>query len=342
MSPLRAGFIAALAMAVLLAGSLWTTSFAAESKTKRLLLNATTAQPSGPDAPPLPSLPFESTATAPKVPVVPAPSIATNKSDKAKKPDPAPGEDTPLKPGQVFKDCPECPELVVIPAGIFIMGLNGKKKSQKPAHRVNITKPFAMGRFEIKFSEWLACADDGGCQHRPDDHKWGRKGRPVINVTYFDAMEYLSWISKKTGQVYRLPSEAEWEYADRGGSTSLWWWGDKVGKNHANCKDCKSKWSDGGTEPHGSAPVGSFKANPFGLYDTAANVFEWVQDCWNKTHKGAPTDASARMQGNCRYRVIRGGSFYYYSKVAKAAYRAKNPPGVKSYWLGFRVLREIK
>ncbi len=245
------------------------------------------------------------------------------------------------KPGQVFKDCPTCPELVVVPAGIYIMGVSGKRKAEKPAHRVNFAKPFALGRFELTFDEWLACAGDGGCQHRPDDHNWGRKRRPVINVTYFDAKEYLAWISKKTRHVYRLPTEAEWEYADRGGATTQWWWGDKVGKNNANCKDCKSKWSDGGTEPHGSAPVGSFKPNAFGLYDTSANLFEWVEDCWNKTHLGAPSDGSARKQGNCRYRVIRGGSFYYFSKVARSAYRAKNPPGVKSYWLGFRVLREL-
>ncbi len=169
----------------------------------------------------------------------------------------------------------------------------------------------------------------------------GQKGRPVINVTFVDAKQYLRWISNKTGKIYRLPSEAEWEYADRGGTTTLWWWGEKVGRNHANCKDCKSKWSDGGTLPHGSAPVGSFKPNPFGLYDTTANLFEWVEDCWNPSHRGAPSDGSARKEGNCRYRVIRGGSFYYYSKVGRAAYRAKNPPGVKSYWLGFRVLREL-
>ncbi len=241
----------------------------------------------------------------------------------------------------MFKDCPECPELVVVPPGLYIMGLNATSKRSKPAHRVNIRKPFAIGRFEVKFSEWQACVDDGGCLAEPDDHRWGREGRPVINVTYFDAKRYLEWISKKTGKRYRLPSEAEWEYADRGGTTTLWWWGNKVGKNNANCKDCKSKWSDGGTLPHGSAPVGSFAANPFGIHDTAGNVFEWVEDCWNKSHKNAPKNGAARTEGNCRYRVLRGGSFYYYSKVAKSFYRAKNPPNVKSYWLGFRVLREL-
>lgn len=251
------------------------------------------------------------------------------------------GPASKLKPGTVFKDCPDCPQLVVIPAGLYIMGLNATSKRSKPAHRVNIKKPFALGRYELKFSEWQSCVDAGGCKREPDDHNWGREGRPVINVTYFDAKRYLEWISKKTGKKYRLPSEAEWEYAHRAGATTQWWWGNKVGNNNANCKDCKSKWSDGGELPHGSAPVGSFKPNPFGLHDTAGNVFEWVEDCWNTSHKNAPNDGSARTEGNCNYRVLRGGSFYYYSKVAKSSYRAKNPPAVKSYWLGFRVLREL-
>ena len=265
----------------------------------------------------------------------PAAAAKTKAASGAEAPPPA------YKPGQVFRDCPECPELVVLPPGIFIMGLNATSKKSKPPHRVNITKPIAMGRFEVKFSEWQACVDAEACNNQPDDHKWGRKGRPVINVTYFDAKRYLAWLSKKTGNRYRLPSEAEWEYANRGGTTTTWWWGSKVGKNHANCKDCESPWSDGGDAVHGTAPVGSFPPNPFGLHDTAANVFEWVEDCWNKSHKNAPRDGSARTEGNCHYRVIRGGSFYYFSKVARSAYRAKNPPNVKSYWLGFRVLREL-
>ena len=240
-------------------------------------------------------------------------------------------------PGQAFKDCPECPELVVIPAGIYIMGLNAVDKRSQPAHRVNIAKPFALGRYEVTWAEWETCAKAKGCPSGgDDDHGWGKEGRPVINVTYFDAKNYVAWLGKKTGKTYRLPSEAEWEYADRGGTTTQWWWGNDKGENQANCKDCKSKWSAWST-----APIGSFKANPFGLHDTTANVFEWVEDCWNDSHKGAPNDGSARTRGDCDNRVIRGGSFYYFSKVAQAAYRAKNPPAVKSYWLGFRVLREL-
>jgi len=243
---------------------------------------------------------------------------------------------TPLKPGTVFRDCPECPELVVIPAGLFVMGVGAKRKAEKPVHRVNFKKPFAIGRFEVTFTQWLTCVTQGGCKHTPDDHNWGKGKRPVINITYDQAKNYLRWISKKTGKTYRLPSESEWEYVARAGTTSLYWWGNDVGENMANCKDCKSEWS-----AHSTAPTGSFKPNNFGVYDTAGNVFEWVEDCWVPNHKGAPNDGSARKTGDCKYQVIRGGSFYYFSKVARSVYRAKNPAGVKSYWLGFRVLREL-
>jgi formylglycine-generating enzyme required for sulfatase activity len=242
----------------------------------------------------------------------------------------------PLKPGNVFRDCKDCPELVVIPKGLYLMGSNGRYKAAKPAHRVSVKKVFAIGRYEVTFKEWLACVDGGGCLHKPDDHKWGRTGRPVINITWDQAKNYLRWMSKKTGKKYRLPTESEWEYVHRAGTTTRFWWGDKVGENLANCKDCKSKWSAKST-----APVGSFKANPFGVYDTSGNVFEWVEDCWNDNHFDAPKTTAARRDGNCHFRVIRGGSFYYFNKVARSFYRAKNPPAVKSYWLGFRVLREI-
>ena len=250
---------------------------------------------------------------------------------------PVSAQQTPTyKSGQVFRDCESCPELVVIPKGLYMMGSNGRYKAARPAHRVSVKKPFAIGRFEVTFEEWQTCVGDGGCRHEPDDHNWGRDGRPVINVTWDQAQNYLRWISSRTGQKYRLPTEAEWEYVHRAGTTTRFWWGDEVGLNNANCKDCKSEWS-----ALSSAPVGSFKPNPYGVYDTSGNVFEWVEDCWNSDHTDAPKTVQARREGNCHYRVIRGGSFYYFNKVARAFYRAKNPPGVKSYWLGFRVLREL-
>lgn len=249
---------------------------------------------------------------------------------------PLAAEPWPPKRGAIFKDCGNCPEMVVIPSGLFIMGVGAKRKLDKPAHRVNIAKPFAIGRFEVTFREWQACLEAKGCTHHPDDHRWGRIRRPVVNITWDQAKGYVKWLSAHTGHVYRLPSEAEWEYAHRGGTTTNFWWGDEPGENRANCKDCKSPWS-----AKSSAPVGSFKPNPFGLYDTSANVFEWVEDCWNRDHRGAPVDGSARTVGDCKNRIIRGGSFYYFNNVSRSHYRAKNPASVKSYWLGFRVLREL-
>jgi len=249
------------------------------------------------------------------------------------------------KPGTVFRDCPQCPELIVVPAGIFVMGSNKTRKTEKPAHRVNFKRPFAIGRFEVTFDQWLACVAEKGCRHRPHDHNWGRKSRPVINITWDQAKNYLKWLSRKTGQTYRLPSEAEWEYVHRAGTRSKFWWGDETGSKMANCRDCESKQccsaKDHSCCSHETKPVGTFGANPFGVFDTAGNAFEWVEDCWNADHRGAPSDGTARKTGNCRFRVIRGRSFYYFSKVSQGTYRAKNPPGVKSYWLGFRVLREL-
>lgn len=248
-------------------------------------------------------------------------------------------------PGDVFRDCETCPELVVVPSGIFIMGLKGTRKTSKPAHRVNMAKSFAIGRYEITFQQWQACRDGGGCKHSPDDHNWGKSNRPVINITWHQAKNYTRWLSKLTGNTYRLPTESEWEYAARGGTTTIFWWGNKVGSSNANCRDCVSRECCSAKVrsccSHGTLPVGSFKPNPYGLHDTAANVFEWVEDCWVKDYRGAPDDGSAAKAQSCRSRVIRGGSFYYFNKVARSAYRAKNPPAVKSYWLGFRVVREL-
>lgn len=240
-------------------------------------------------------------------------------------------------PGETIKDCPECPELVVIPAGSFMMGSDSRHKYEIPAHEVTIANPFAIGIYEVTFNEWEACVAAGGCAEVPDDHEWGRDRRPVINVAY-DAVEtYLAWLSQHTGKPYRLPTDAEWEYAARGGTTTAFWWGDEVGENLANCRDCGSEWSK-----KGSGPVGSFKSNPFGLYDTAGNVWEWVADCWFENHVGAPADGSARIEEDCRYRTMRGGSWYYFSKNSRSAWRFRNDARVKSYGIGFRVARDLE
>ena len=149
---------------------------------------------------------------------------------------------------------------------------------------ISIRRPFAIGRREVTFAEWDQCADAGACKHRPDDHGWGRGDRPVVNVSWDDAKLYLAWLSQKTGQRYRLPSEAEWEYAARAGTKTPFWWGRDVGSGHAQCETCGSP-----ANPKIVA-TGSFRPNGFGLYDTAGNAAEWVEDCWNDNYRGAPKE----------------------------------------------------
>jgi len=161
-----------------------------------------------------------------------------------------------LKPGDIFRDCTICPEMTVIPAGSFKMGSTKGKKRELPVTQITISKPLAVSRYEITFDEWDACHAEGGCKKKPFDRDWGRGKRPVMNVLPKDIVEYMAWISKKTGHTYRLPSEAEWEYAARAGTKTEFSWGDQMLPGGANCRGCGTKWS--GIK---SAPVGRFKPN---------------------------------------------------------------------------------
>ena len=240
------------------------------------------------------------------------------------------------KPGDIFRDCPECPELVAVPAGTFLMGSTKGRKRGRPVKRITLARPFAIGRYEVTFDEWNACLRAGGCKKKPFDRAWGRGRRPVINITFADMQGYLAWISKKTGHVYRLPSEAEWEYAARAGTTTEFWWGDKMIPGTVNCYQCGTKWSGVGT-----APVGTFKPNPWGLYDAAGNVLEFVSDCWHTDHVETPTDGTPYKTRKCQSRIMKGGSWYYKSKVARPAARVRNDVRVAGYFISFRVLREL-
>ncbi len=228
------------------------------------------------------------------------------------------------------------PKLVVIPAGEFKMGRNlgGLHGDEGPAHHVELPM-FAITQHEITFEEYDYFAKRTG-RHLPDDEGWGRGKRPVINITWDDAVAYAQWLSKQTGQTYRLPSESEWEYAAGTGKRSFYWWGYKIAKNKANCFDCGSKW-----DRRSTAPVGSFDANPFGLYDTAGNVNEWVQDCKNRSYDGKPKDASAWEEGDCSQRMVRGGSFNNTAEKLQTTTRSSFPKKDKSNNLGFRLVREI-
>jgi formylglycine-generating enzyme required for sulfatase activity len=240
-------------------------------------------------------------------------------------------------PGRVFRDCPDCPEMVVVPAGSFLMGSNDGGADEKPVHQVTIAKPFAVGKFDVTFAEWDACVSTGGCKYKPEDKGWGRSTRPVINVSWNDATkEYLPWLSRKTGKTYRLLTEAEWEYAARAGTTTIYSWGNDIGKGNANCDGCGSKWDGEQT-----APVGLFKPNIFGLYDMQGNVWQWLQDCYHDSYLGAPTDGSAQQSVVCYSRVLRGGAWNKYPHYLRSALRISNFSHFRYYDLGFRVGRSL-
>ena len=147
------------------------------------------------------------------------------------------GSDAERLPGELFRDCSDCPELVIAPSGEFDMGSTAKPTEQ-PVHHVSISKNFAIGRRDVTFAEWDRCVAQSGCKFSPPDQGWGRGDRPVTNVSWDDAKEFVAWLSKTTGKSYRLPTEAEWEYAARGGSTTPYWWGKDVGAGHAQCAEC--------------------------------------------------------------------------------------------------------
>ena len=255
-------------------------------------------------------------------------------------PAPAPVRPDPSRPvrraGDVFRDCPSCPEMVVVPAGTFRMGSpaseEGRFDSEGPQLRVTV-KSFALGVTEVTFDEWNACVRGGGCGgYRPGDEGWGRGARPVINVNWDDARAYVSWLSRETGESYRLPSEAEWEYAARGGTTTPFYTGTTISTGQANYSIDRGQ----------TTPVRTFAPNPFGLYDVHGNVWEWVEDCWHGSYRGAPSDGRAwTVGGDCGRRVLRGGSWLYAPRYLRSAARSGGSTGLRRSLAGFRVARTL-
>ena len=217
---------------------------------------------------------------------------------------PAVGVFREYQPGDYFKDCDDCPGMVVVPSGSFMMGSSdneqGRDSDEGPRHLVKIDEPFAVGRFEVTFDEWDACVADGGCRGY-EDEDWGRGKRPVINVSWEDAQAYVAWLSQATGEEYRLLAEAEWEYAARADTATRYWWGDEITPEYANYEE---------SGYHRTTEVDSYPANPWGLYNMHGNVWEWVEDCWNDSYKGAPSDGRAWTTGDCGRRLVRGGSWF--------------------------------
>jgi formylglycine-generating enzyme required for sulfatase activity len=253
-----------------------------------------------------------------------------------------PAQEQALKPTNTFQECSKCPVMTVVPAGSFFMGSPttepGRDNDESPQHPVTIGAQFAVGKYEVTFDEWNACVADGGCNgYKPSDQGWGGGQRPVINVSWSDATAYAAWLAKKTGKPYRLLSEAEYEYATRAGATTAYPWGDAIGKNNANCNGCGSQWDNKQT-----APVGSFAANAYGLYDMVGNVWEWTQDCNHDSYTSAPTDGSAWTRGgDCGSRILRAGGFDNYPKVVRSADRTGLNSDIRSYDFGFRVARSL-
>ena len=231
------------------------------------------------------------------------------------------------------------PEMVVIPGGRFRMGyVTTIGYYNQFVHQVQI-KPFELSKYEVTFEEYDAFTNATG-RVPANDEGWGRGTRPAVNVSWHDAVSYTEWLSSHTGESYRLPSESEWEYAARAGSESRFGWGDILGLNTANCKDCGSRWDDEKT-----APVGSFRANRWGLHDMHGNVWEFTQDSWNYYYGGwiQPSDGSAAgSKSYPDYRVMRGGSFTDNHVFLDVVGREKAWAREKSWKVGFRIARTLE
>ena len=244
-----------------------------------------------------------------------------------------------------FQDCPDCPTMVRIPGGRFIQGSPASEPrssdSERPQRTVNVLA-FAMGQTAVTFAQWDACVADGGCTHNPDDEGWGRSNRPVINVSWNDAQQYVVWLTNMTGHDYRLPSESEWEYAIRAGTLGRYNTGDCITTDQANWDgNAPAQGCPKGIVRNQTMQVGSFAPNAFGLQDTHGNVMEWVQDCWNDNYVGAPTDGGAWMSGVCSDAIERGGSWDHPGNWQRSAVRFRLPRDAREQYTGFRVAKSV-
>jgi formylglycine-generating enzyme required for sulfatase activity/tRNA A-37 threonylcarbamoyl transferase component Bud32 len=313
--------------------------------------------------------PGPASTPAPLVAVTPTPAPRAPAPTPIPAAVPAPAPAPPIqagpKPGEAFRDCPDCPEMVWLPAGRFMMGTEPAEttregvpdeiaKSERPRHPVSVRAAFAIGRYHVTRGEYgrfaAATGRNGeiGCYISTDSNSeldpaksWRDPGfpqtdrDPVVCVSWEDAKAYAAWLSQVTGKAYRLPTETEWEYAARGGTTTARYWGDAIGAGNANCDGCGSRWDNKST-----SPVGSFRPNPFGLYDMLGDAWQWTADCWNKSYANAPSDSSiALASGECGRRMGRGGSWFSGPRFVRAGNRYGRVIGDRIYYAGFRVAR---
>lgn len=266
------------------------------------------------------------------------------------------------RPDREIKECPDCPQLVGIPAGKFAMGSPksepGRFDAEGPQHYVSV-RAFALGKYPVTSEEFLTFLRATGYQPKACNPitglQWKSPGNglaysptqveppkwPAVCLDWDDANAYIAWLNKKVGKkVYRLPSEAEWEYAARGGTTTARWWGDDIGENNANCNGCGSQW-----DYRVLSDVDAFKSNPFGLYGMLGNAWQWTADCWHPSYVGAPADGSAWRTGDCTKHAIRGGSWDNVPIFIRSATRTGAGANGGEYdyssLSGFRVARDV-
>jgi len=270
-----------------------------------------------------------------------------------------------------FRECPDCPEMVGIPAGKFVMGSPanepGRFDTEGPQHVVTVSA-FGLGKYDITSAQFITFLRETRYQPMPCDNTFGMgwrsaRGKPVyapeydeppkwpaVCLDWRDADAYIAWLNAKVRRLrpeitsgsgpYRLPTEAEWEYAARAGTATARWWGDAIGVNRANCNGCGSPWDD-----RLLADVDSFAPNPFGLYGMLGNAWQWTADCWHINYKKAPTDGSAWIDKNCSRHVIRGGSWNNLPVFVRSASRSGSVTDGGEYdyssLTGFRVARNL-
>jgi formylglycine-generating enzyme required for sulfatase activity len=263
--------------------------------------------------------------------------------------------DTPVE----LWDGAEYPATIVVPAGEYTMGSpsteSGRQGNEGPRHRVRIGYSFAVGKYSITVGEYARFVADThhdvgeacftlekGVYRLRGARDFRRVGyrqsgdSPVGCVNWFDATAYVAWLSKKTGHDYRLLSEAEYEYLNRAGTTSAYWWGDEIGRNRTVCDGCGSAFDN-----RQLAPAGSFAPNPFDLYDTTGNSWSWLSDCWNANYAGAPADGSAFAVGDCDLHVMRGGAVHSPVRELRSASRSRHWFSLRNIPVGFRVARTL-
>ena len=254
-----------------------------------------------------------------------------------------------MRHGDCFRDCEKCPDMVVVNAGSFRMGSpeweTDRCEDEGPLLEVRLDYRLAVGRYEVTFDNWQACADAGPCsEHRPGDQGWGNGTHPVVDVNWHDAKKYVDWLNglKDVPDCYRLLTESEWEYVARAGTTTPFSTGTTIRADQANY-DGRFSYGSGRTGPYRkrTTSAGTFPPNRWGIHDMHGNVREWIEDCWNSSLALIPSNGDPRETGLCDRRVVRGGSWHDHPVFLRSAYRNWAPADRRISHIGFRVARKL-